>query len=263
MSTRVPTYAILGGTGATGSQLIAYLLSRPSSSVNLHIYARSLPRLTAQFPILPSAPNVTLFTGPVSDAQNLASCLCSTTAIFCTVAQNSNNPDTSVSITTAHAVVSALEILRAESPSPASYTSPPLIWPGSSSLVKEWETNGRTPRFVYPVIHSAMFYVYQDLEFALEYLKGQEWIPVGIWAPGALVNDEPRGIELTLTDGGGNISYADLARAMVAMVEDGDAEKKWTGRGKEMKHVGMVPLGGKAVAGFVGLLRAGAVEDGE
>ena len=75
---------------------------------------------------------------------------------------------------------------------------------------------------------------------------------MGIWAPGALVNDEPRGIELTLTDGGGNISYADLARAMVAMVEDGDAEKKWTGRGKEMKHVGMVPLGGKAVAGMTG-----------
>jgi hypothetical protein len=58
------TYAILGATGQTGSEIVKALLP---TSAHLNIYARSQARLEAQFPHISTAPNVALFIGDLSD----------------------------------------------------------------------------------------------------------------------------------------------------------------------------------------------------
>lgn len=72
--TNMPTYAILGGTGATGSALINLLGREPDTK--LHVYARSSPKLLKAHPMLsePGSPHNT-FTGDFSDVALLKNAL--------------------------------------------------------------------------------------------------------------------------------------------------------------------------------------------
>jgi len=89
----------------------------------------------------------------------------------------------------------------------------------------------------------AGFHVLRDLRLAAEYLRGFEWIPVSFWQPGPIVKDEARGVRLTATEGFDIISYADVARGIVKIVEENDG--MWIG-----KEVGFVAVGGKKVKGL-------------
>ncbi|KUJ08383.1 uncharacterized protein LY89DRAFT_764479 [Mollisia scopiformis] len=231
------TYTILGGTGATGSELISYLLNR-QPFVHLNIYVRSSSKLYTLFPDLQTSPNITIFTGSIDETPVLASCIRSATAIFCTIAQNKNEPDCSLSQRTAHAVILALTQLRSESAHPATYTAPPLVWPSSAALNPAFEK--RIPAALRAVALRAAFHVLQDLRLAAEYLGGFEWSPVSFWQPRPIVKDEARGVSLTAEKRFDLISYADVARGIVKIVEEGDG--MWIG-----KEVGFVALGGKKV----------------
>jgi hypothetical protein len=231
------TYAILGGTGATGSELISYLLNR-QPFVHLNIYVRSVSKLYSLFPDLQTSPNVTIFTGTIDETPVLASCIRSATAIFCTIAQNENEPGCSLSQRTALAVVLALTQLRSESAHPSTYTAPPLVWPSGALLNPAFDK--RIPAAMRAVALRAAFHVLQDCGLAAEYLRGFQWIPVSFWQPGPIVKDEARGVSLTADEGFDVISYADVARGIVKIVEEDDG--MWIG-----KEVGFVALGGKKV----------------
>jgi oxidoreductase AflX len=200
---------------------------------------RSVSKLSSLFPDdLQTSPNVTIFTGTIDETPVLASCIRSATAIFCTIAQNENEPGCSLSQSTAHAVVLALTQLRSASAHPSTYTAPPLVWPSSAALNPAFKK--RLPAAMRAIASRAAFHVLRDLRLAAEYLRGFEWIPVSFWQPGPIVKDQTRGMSLTAEEGSDVISYADVARGIVKIVEEGDG--MWIG-----KEVGFVALGGKKV----------------
>jgi uncharacterized protein YbjT (DUF2867 family) len=105
----VRTYAALGATGQTGSEIVKALLP---TEAHLNIYARSLTRLESQFPSIQSAPNVTIFIGNLFNTELLTSCLPNSDVILSSVAQNRNKPGLSVAQRTALAIIQALESRR-------------------------------------------------------------------------------------------------------------------------------------------------------
>src|SRR5271170_4731641 len=98
----MPVYAILGATGATGSELVKYLL--PRTDVHLNVYARSASKLHALHPGISTAENVTRYIGPLSDTALITSCLHSAAVVFGCVAQNINEPGCSIAQRTAHVI---------------------------------------------------------------------------------------------------------------------------------------------------------------
>ncbi len=115
-----------------------------------------------------------------------------------------------------------------------------MVWPSSCTLNPVFEK--RMPRYLVFLGTRGGSFVYDDLKKAQAFLKSQkDWLSVSFWQPGPIVHDIPRGYELTLTEGSDNISYADLARGCVQIVEE-DGGRKWTNQG-----VGFIALGGKSV----------------
>lgn len=210
----MPTYAILGATGQTGSELVKLLL--PFEDNTLHLYARSRDRLVSQQPLLNDAKNARLFIGDLGDAQNLDACLEGVDAVFSAVAQNSNEPGCDIAQRTAQALVASFE--RSEG---KSERCPRLVFLSSGAV---------DPRSTQPwLLHQANYYVYRDLEIAVAYLRERPWIPLAVANPGGLVHAPSVDVELTLeplgAPGGGSsmCPYPDLARGMVMMSE----EEKW------------------------------------
>lgn len=220
-----PVYAVLGGTGATGSEIIKHLFSR-NGAVHLNIYARSASKLNAIHPGIDKASNVTLFIGDMNDIDLLASCLRDTTAVLCTVAQNENEPGCSISQRVARNIVLALEQLRRESPSPETYKSQPLIFPSSAILNPAFEH--RVSKLTRAIGLRAGSHVLGDLRLAAEYLQPFDWIPISYWQPGPIVKDQARGVELTLDEGFDLISFADVAQGIIDIVERDEGQ--WIGK---------------------------------
>ena len=109
----MPTYAILGATGSTGSSLVSYLHERPDK-VRINLYARSASKLESLHPYIKGTENVKSFVGDLSRADLLKDCLRDVDVIFSTVAQDINEPGCSTVQLTTHSIVSALETLRKE-----------------------------------------------------------------------------------------------------------------------------------------------------
>ncbi|MCJ1302014.1 hypothetical protein MMC08_004815 [Hypocenomyce scalaris] len=87
----MPTYAILGATGSTGSSLVSYLHERPDK-VRINLYARSASKLESLHPYIKGTENVKSFVGDLSRADLLKDCLRDVDVIFSTVAQDINEP---------------------------------------------------------------------------------------------------------------------------------------------------------------------------
>ncbi|KAL9098377.1 MAG: hypothetical protein Q9187_009672, partial [Circinaria calcarea] len=108
--------------------------------------------------------------------------------------------------------------------------------------------NRDTPRLIHYILKQALCYVYEDVEKANAYLNDFPWIPLIVANPPALIHDLPRGFRLSEDESTDLLAYADLARAMVQMVEEGGG-KKWVG-----KNVGILPTGGNEIQKNVGPL---------
>lgn len=234
----MPKYAVLGATGATGSELVKFLV--PQESVELNIYARSAARIDSVLPAVRSAPNVRVYTGDLSDITLLCKCLHDVEVIFSAVAQNVNEPTVDIAQRSAHSIVTALEHIRNESQSqsPGGWKCPTLVFLSSASLSTTFGLD--TPRFGRWLIHQAIHNVYEDLALATAYLRSHPWLPLVLALPGGLIKDEPRGVHLTVTEPTALLSYADLARGMVMMGQE-EAARAGTWAGKE---VGLASLGG-------------------
>ncbi|KAJ5127173.1 hypothetical protein N7448_007952 [Penicillium atrosanguineum] len=244
------TYAILGGTGSTGSSIINQLLQ--DEDVHINVYARSAKRLSEKVPDLSSNPRAKLYIGSLDDIELLANCLEGVDAAFFTVATNFNIPDCSIAQQTAHSAVSALEIVRSRitkrnGKTKRSWVCPSLIFLSSAGTNPElmaqqsWAFNFAVSRGCY--------WIYRDLSLAADYLRSHDWLPLIFIQPNALVHHCAFGVRLDEEEASSRCSYADLANAMVlaaeGKLESGDLKgekSRWIG-----KCVGVSSLGGGKV----------------
>jgi len=232
------TYAILGATGQTGSEIVKALL--PTTN-HLNIYARSLSRLESTFPNIKSAHNVTLFIGNLDNTDLLSSCLSIADVVLSTVAQNRNEPNLSVAQQTALAIIKALEPKRTEG------TVPTVVFLSSGAIMPD-KNQEIHYSWAQGFFHWCIYWVYTDLEKSLELFKANPWIPLVVAAASGLVHDV--GHEVELVDdkelASGLESYTDLAKGMIMM---GDQGERWHG-----KHVAMYVNGGEQIGGNPAML---------
>ncbi|KAB2573444.1 Monooxygenase aflX [Lasiodiplodia theobromae] len=242
------TYAILGATGSTGSELFKLLHKR--NDVHLNIYARSQSRLDSICPESRNSSHVTRYIGDMNDTHLLVECLRGTSAVFATVAQNNTEPNCSLAVRSAQQIVKALEVLRDESKGNGQRWKCPTVVYISSSTIND-KLNALFPPLVYTFIHTSLYDLYEDISNAQKYLRMFPWIPVIFPQPGAIVQDpKSYGVRLSETNISMRIGYTDVAEGMILLVEGkecsgdtvGDPEK-WIG-----KEVGLVSLGGEQVA---------------
>jgi hypothetical protein len=232
----MPTYAVLGATGATGKQLTNILLQRPND--NLHIYARSESKLAKMFPDLQSYKHVSTFIGQVSDSSTLISCLSSADIIFSCIAQNDNKPGCAIAQEISQAIVKALEALRHKAREQHKEWNPPkVVHLAAMPLIPESQVP--RPWLFYNFIYYSLYYIYRDHELAIPYLQSEgvktDLLQLVIACPGGLGEVAPTGFTLGLTAESPGLSYVDLAGAMIQMSE----EPRWVGQ-----YVGIE--GGKA-----------------
>lgn len=226
----MPSYAILGATGATGHSILEHLKTSPENRIN--VYVRSKPKLEGMFPGITSEPNVHIFEGGMKDASLISRCVAGVSAVFSVIATNENVPKTSLAEDTARILVAALRKIREED----AQARLPRVVVLSSCTVNE-HLSRHTSRLGHWIVHCAFRHIYDDLERAEAYYRqNEDWLNAVFIQPGGLVEAEQTGHELS-TDicGGGFLSYGDLA---AGMIEVADAGEKY-----DWKGVAVVPKG--------------------
>jgi nucleoside-diphosphate-sugar epimerase len=215
------TYAILGGTGSTGSSILQLLSASPKNTIN--VLVRSKAKLQKVAPSSSENPNIKVFQGSISDTDTLAQCLTGTKAVFLTVAVVDNIPGNTIAADTAHAVVAALKTIRKQDPH---FKAPRLIVLSSASVEDKFWTD--TPAWVHSMIYSAMCNVYDDLKIAEAYLRTQEdWLTSTFVMPGGIVHDVQKGHELSTSKQQTFVSFLDVAAAMIEVADE--EGERWDG----------------------------------
>ncbi|KAF5865428.1 hypothetical protein ETB97_003686 [Aspergillus alliaceus] len=243
------SYAVLGGTGATGSRITKQLLQE--EDVHLNVYARSRQRLEAKIPLLATSSRVQIFTGSITNIEILADCLSGVDAVFATVGTNVNEPGCSVAQEVSSSIVAALLRLRSQAPrnvsTGAAWTCPTLVFLSSTGVNPL--IFGKEPFLLRFIVARSCSYIYHDLKLAEKYLRGHDWVPLVFVQPGAIVHDQAYGARLAENEATSRVSYEDLASAMIMAAEgkvdgsdDTSNRRKWTG-----KSIGVVSLGGERV----------------
>lgn len=130
----MPTYAVLGATGATGQALLHLLLQSPKNVVNA--YARSKSKLLKLLPQYTDSTNLELFEGSITDVDLLADCLSDVSAVFSVIGANENLPGLHVAQDAAHSIVAACCHLRARNPKVRLFPFRPLLGPCAMDLTR-------------------------------------------------------------------------------------------------------------------------------
>jgi hypothetical protein len=259
----MPTHALLGATGATGSAVLRCYLESPPKDISLNIFVRSKAKLTKIFPDLEatSSPRITIVEAPLDDNQALQSCLRGAEVIHSCIATNDAKPGNRVSQDIAHAVLTALAGLKAEQRS--DYIKPTAIIIRAAPLNPD--LSGHMPALVHRWLWFVLYHVYSDLEKATKIYEDSaagllEYIFVD--AP-ALFDAE--GVVRTghrlLAPGdtgvaSAGVNYADLGAAFMEIAE---RKEEFAGKGVGVSATGAVReqwgvLFGYQMAGLKGRL---------
>lgn len=235
----MPTYAIIGATGATGSSLLTLLLNQ-TPKTTIHAYARSKEKLLSQHPSLPSNSSVRIFDGSLTDVPLIASCILGVDAIFAVIGINENVPGLRIAQDTAQTIVAALcynshahNGERDANESDAA-RSPQVIFLSSSTLNPDMCTE--TSPALHWLLSTAFKYTYADLTLAESYLRlHRSWLHATFIQPGGLVEEKQKGHGLRLharekKAGSAFMSYLDLAAGMIEVAESPD-KYDWAGVG--------------------------------
>lgn len=233
----MPTYAVLGATGATGTAIVRSLLTNPPKDLTLNIFVRSKFKLSEAFPDLE---NTTAFKVNITEAtpDNSAAmqkCLKDVDVVMAVIGTNVSSPDITVSHDTAVAVISALEFHR-ENLGQA-YKTPTVIQLRSTSL------NPTLKAYLpYVAQYSATFcfhYIYRDLSRACDLFASTatekpgllEWIYIDPPALHDADGTTPTGFELVLdAKMRPDLAYADLGAAFCEVaVRKGEFARKAVG----------------------------------
>lgn len=218
----MPTYAILGATGETGSAVLRHLTARPASNLTLHLFVRSSKKLYSLHPSLIDKNNIVVFEGTISDSAVLAQCLRGATTIFSCVALNESMPGQSIALDTAKAIVSTLQLLQKDNP--LDYRPPTVVMLSAAPLNPNFSRD--VPIFLKYILHAAFSNAYDDLgraEALYKSLMGENLLNIIFAQPPAIMPGRvPTGYELSTTRASRVVSYADLGIGMVEMAERGE-----------------------------------------
>lgn len=246
----MPTHAILGATGATGSAVLRFLLSLETSRPRINVFVRSKTKLVATFPKLEREKDVYIFASPLSDHATMKQCLKDTEVIYNCVATNISKRGVDVARSSADAVLSSLQELREDNKE--SFLPPLLVLLRSSMLAHE-KTNlaERLPMF-------ALGHLFDDLKAACEMYKSaaNENLPlltyIFVDPPGL---HDPDGVERTgfeLIKNGNvirpDLNYADLG---AAMVEAGNREMEFKNQAVGVSATGRVRTSYATLMGYL------------
>lgn len=217
----MPTYAILGATGATGGSILRLLLGAPKSEepVTLHIYARSRKKLLQQSPSLSSRDDVHIFEGSIEDISVLSACIAGTDVVFSCIAQNDNVPGLDIAQEASSRIIMALKQAKANQ----SELRAPHVVVLSAAPVNPSLAAGM-PSFVSWLVTSAFSHVYADLRVAERmYRDEKDWLPVTFMQPPGLTRGRSYGFRLHHGEGAlvAFLTYSDLAAAMIDVARRG------------------------------------------
>ena len=160
----MPTYALLGATGSTGSAVLRCLLSEPPQDVNLNILVRSKTKLLNAFPKLEktAAPRTQIIESNSTDHVALEICLNDADVVFMCVGSNESKPGTTLSHDTASAVIDTLRKLRKLRGD--KYKIPTIIQLRTASLNPALAR--QAPRVVRRMVSFCLHYNYADIKRA-------------------------------------------------------------------------------------------------
>lgn len=269
----MPTYALLGATGSTGSAIIRALLTSPASDLRLNVLVRSKKKLLTIFPDLESTSQFTvhIFEGSTTPSASksskndaLSQCLKDADVIFGCVGNNVPSVDTSLITDTVDSIIAALQTHRQAKG--AGYKPPTVIQLRSSSL---------NPASPLPWIATKMSwfffrYIYLDLERACDRLvaaskaarppnddSGQGKLLEAIFIDPPAIHDAngmtPTGYELFTAASTGlkqepAVSYADLGAAFAEVARK---REEFKGEGVIVSATGEVNLTWGPLMGYM------------
>jgi len=259
----MPTHALLGATGATGSAVLRCYLESPPQDLNLNIFVRSKAKLIKAFPDLEStsSPHITITEAPLSDNQALQSCLRGAEVIHSCIATNDAKPGNRVSQDIAEALLAALGALREEQGS--SYIKPTAVIIRAAPLNPDLSSH--MPALVHRWLWFVLYHVYSDLEEASKIYEDAaagllEYIFVDAPALFDAEGVERTGHRLLAAGDDGvasaGVNYADLGAAFMEIAERKD---EFRGKGVGVSATGTVReewgvLFGYQMAGLKGRL---------
>ncbi|KAK5126068.1 hypothetical protein LTR85_011423 [Meristemomyces frigidus] len=240
----MPTYALLGATGATGSAVLRFLLEQPPKDLTLKILVRNKAKLDKAFPGLENSDAfpVSVIEGTPSDAGALQRSLKGASVVFMCIATNESKRGTSVAYDTTAAITNALQILRKDQG--ASYTKPTILQLRTASLNDTFVAHYSWLQ--YNAVWFCLYYCYADLDRAAKLLQATaaetpELLDYIFVDPPALHDADGTtrtGHELvTDREGTSSVNYADLGAAFCEIAEKRD---RFKGRGVGVSATGKV-----------------------
>ncbi|KAK5111336.1 hypothetical protein LTR62_005176 [Meristemomyces frigidus] len=251
----MPTYALLGATGGTGSAILRYYLESPPLGLHLKILVRDKAKLQKAFPDLAeTAPfHIEIFKGTHEDDAILQQCLKDATVIHMCIATNISVPTTSICLDTTTALISVLESLSQRQGT--SYTKPTILQLRSINLNPKATTGAVIERFV----QYCLYYVYDDLAKGCTLLEQRGKADLHLFDfifvdPPGLHDAEGStrtGHMLSTTEKveGDNLMYADLGAAFCEIAE---RKGEFLGQAVLVSATGKVELRMMNLLGFVG-----------
>ncbi|UJO25204.1 Averufin oxidase A [Fulvia fulva] len=162
----MPTYALLGATGATGSSVLRCLLAAPPPDLELNILVRSKSKLLKPFPSLANRTDfaIRIVEGASTNTAALQQCLEDADVAFMCVADNASSKGVSITYDTASAMITTLTMLRKLQAS--DYSPPTILQLRSASLNPKLSC--QVPRFVYNMVSFCLHYNHLDVVRACE-----------------------------------------------------------------------------------------------
>ena len=218
----MPTYALLGATGSTGSAILRHLFSHPDEDITLNVFVRSRARLEEAFPNIDMTTTfqINFFQGTPNDTAVLQQCLKDVDVVMACIGSNVSTPGISLITDTANAIISALKFHQQAQGS--AYDPPTIIQLRSLSLNPVLKA--RQPYLAQIMAPFCFHYVYADLEQACNLFANSPELLSYIFIDPPSIHDAggktPTGYRLVLDeDQAPAISYSDLGAAFCEVAE--------------------------------------------
>ncbi|KAF2424445.1 oxidreductase B/ cytochrome P450 monooxygenase [Tothia fuscella] len=225
----MPSYAVLGATGNTGTAILEILRQRSENKI--HAFVRSASKLKAQQPQLYQSGQLQIFEGQLSNTEALAKCLENTRAAFMCIAAVANLPYCTLSQDAAKAVIIAMEQLRSKN-----QWLPRLIQLNSSST--DEKLSASLPKIAHTILYRGSWWIYEDLRASESMLRSlSSWLDVTFIMPGGLIQDAQKGHKLSTEKQQTFLGWLDLAAGMVEVADE--ESDVWRG-----KNVSVLPVVG-------------------
>ncbi|KAK3670272.1 hypothetical protein LTR78_009826 [Recurvomyces mirabilis] len=163
----MPTYALLGATGSTGSAVLRCLLSDPAQTtdkITLNIFIRSKSKLMRLFPDIQSTTrsniHINIIESTPDDTPGLQKALRDAEIIFQCIAANDVTPKVSVAEDTVKAVLKAMRGLHEEQGE--GYVTPAVLQLRAAPLNETF--SHQSPWLIESMIKFALHYTYSDIQ---------------------------------------------------------------------------------------------------